>query len=459
MRRSDSAFGRLFTGPSLIFIFLGVCLTGFFRYVWEFSLANGDEFFFANLKGRAPVANYSLADLGDFFYFLWSEHTGRTADWLSTLVYFFGFSTGRWITSAFTAFSIVLIAMSIYRVSRVFFTESIGATWAAAVATLVAVFAVAAPAMFHTAYVSNLLVYSAAICNYLVVVALLCWVWALGLTAQTPSSWLLGAGLAFLIGTSHEQAAIAAVTLAVGLIWVRRKDFSKTLLAAFPVAALGGAAFMFLSPGLHQKLARTNLDKNLSQGLLGKTKASLKALFIQYENYPYLLLGLGILGLVILAAVFFFAKTPPVSPSAHPVSAILLLALVATATMSIPLGSGTGQIRVFNYPILLAGVAAAVSVCFAVILVRTTSIRLFLFGAAVLLWGFYAGGGLAHTFWSQYENYPAGKMQLVEQIKTCSQSSCILTDPINLPVKHAFSGYGDNEYATTADLRLWLGLE
>ncbi|MDO5060369.1 MAG: hypothetical protein Q4D73_01915 [Actinomycetaceae bacterium] len=403
--------------------------------------------------------DYSLADLGDFFVFLWSEHTGRTADWLSTLVYFFGFSTGRWITSALTALSIVLIAMSIYRVSRVFFATRINATAVALVATLVSVFAVAAPAVFQTAYVSNLLVYSAAICNYLVIVALLCWVWALGLTAVAPSGWLFGAGLAFLIGTSHEQAAIAVVTLTVGLAWVRRKDFSKVLLATLPVAALVGAACMFLSPGLHQKLARTNLDQNLSQGLLGKAKASLKALFVQFENYPYLLLALGILGLVIVAVVFFFAQTPPAAPTAHPVAAILLLAVVATATMSIPLGSGTGQIRVFNYPILLAGLAAAVSICFAILLIRTNSIRWLLLSGSVLLFTFYGGGGLTHTFWSQYENYPAGREQLVKQIKACPQSSCILTDPSNLPVRHAFSGYGDNEYATTADLRLWLGLE
>lgn len=443
--------------PFLFALFLfGGLLAAFFRVVWTFSLANGDEFFFSTLKGRTIPGQYSFTEFTEFLRFLWVEHTGRSADWLSTAVYFFGLDTGLWIVSFLTSFSVCLIAYSVYRFLR-FYAPKKPHFLMAATAIVCAVFAVFTPAYMHTNYVSNLLLYSAAVCNYLVVVALLVYVWALTSVSNRRKDWFLASVLVFLAGTTHEQAAVAVISL-VGLTLISRwKHTPRKRLFFYTFSGLCGAAIMLLSPGLHNKLAVASTSVTATDNMLAKIKFSLRALQIQYQNLVVSLFIMGVAGLIL---IYLNRQSAP--KLRQTIVPLLTLTAVTVATLSIPLASGVGQIRVFHYPILLGGVAASIAFCLGAASLRPGKKKLTyflpLFLTLLTLTG-YAVLGAHNTFASQYYNYPAGRAQLLEQIKNCSQPVCLVTDPQNLPVKFAFSGYGEHDYVNTRNLQLWLDLQ
>lgn len=444
----------------------GLLLSAFFRFIWTFSLANGDEFFFASLRGAATPGNYSLKELGDFLYFLWAEHTGRTADWLSTLIFYFGFDAGLWLTSALTGGSATLFAFAVFRFLRIaqpgFATKQLVFQ-----SLLAATFALFAPAVTKVAYVSNLLVYSAAICNYLVFASLLVLAWSLVFTSVSQRAWVGASLLAFLVASSHEQAAVAVVTLA-GLLWFTRlQAVGAPKLLGFTVASLLGAAAMFASPGLHHKLGRASVDTSLSAGLLLKAKTSLLAFGSQYHWLLAFLFCIGVWGLITLQEVKAgrSQRNSAKKPRTSAFAALLVLALVAVSTLSIPLASGVGQTRVFHYPLLLGGLAAVTAYQLGFQLQRPGKKKsqnrwqLFAHKLGTLGLVLIVVGGIIVTFWSQYANYPAGRVQLEAQIEACESGRCQLTDPTGLPVHHGFSGYGDHDYANTQYMEMWLRLQ
>lgn len=439
-------------GVHIQFLLTGLALTLFMRYVWRFSLANGDEFFFAGLKNTAQIGNYSTSSLSGFLHFLWFEHTGRTADFLSTFVYYFGFSVGKWIVSALTGFSVSLIALSLYRSWLVFSSAPKLPTRFSWVALTVSLFALFSPAALNTAYISNLLVYSAAICNYLVFIALLTYAWSLSLTAASFKSWITPAGLVFIVGTAHEQAALAVLTLVFLTFIFRFPSGSKLGLGVFTGAGLAGSALMLASPGLSNKLRRASVALNHTQGFVSKATNSLYALAAQYHLLPVFILAVGIVGLLLISKQHMTLSFK--SPS--PFYAASSFAFLAVATLSIPLASGVGQVRVFHYPLILGALAAGYAYYLGAVGLPgsrgsslSTRIIILIFLGLTLF-------GAFRTYDSQVRNFPLGEVQLINQINSCPNKDCMLLDLTGLPVHHGFSGYGEHDYAHTGYMAQWL---
>lgn len=443
----------LWWGPQVKFLLVGLLITLFMRYVWTFSLANGDEFFFAGLKNTGQIGNYSAADLQAFLHFLWFEHTGRTADFVSTFVYYFGFSSGKWIVSALTGFSISLIAYSLTRAWQVYASKAPYSRIYSSAAILLVLFAVYAPAALNTAYVSNLLVYSAAICNYLIYVALLTYAWSLTLTAERFSTWVAPGLLLFLVGSSHEQAALAVITLVLLTCFLRFRNASKLGLVFFSSLGFFGAALMLFSPGLANKLSRAGAGVTAGDPIWVKALKSLYALAAQYLYLPLFILLLGVAGLLVI-----YRQNTNTSKrrATGPLAASISFTLVAADTLSVPLASGVGQIRVFHYPMLLGALAAGFSFYLGFEIISPNRLRHSLALVALSLFLVFGALGLKHTYDSQVLNFPSGYAQLQQQIANCPQAECMLTDPTGLPVKHGFSGYGEHEYAHTDFMRQWL---
>lgn len=393
-----------------------------------------------------------MATLNDFLHFLWFEHTGRTADFLSTFVYYFGFDAGKWIVSALTGFSVSLIAFSLYRSWLVFSPSRMLPKSSGWVALTVSLFALFSPAVLNTAYISNLLVYSAAICNYLVFVALLTYAWSLSLTASSLNSWLVPAGLVFVVGTSHEQASLSVITLVFLAFVFRFSTSSKLGLAVFAGAGLVGSALMLGSPGLANKLGRASAALNHQQGLISKATNSLYALAAQYHLLPVFILVVGLVSLLLISK-HQLARGISVS---GPFYAAVAFALLAAATLSIPLASGVGQVRVFHYPLILGALAGGYAYYLgAVVLCAGQRSSL---GTKILILVFcvLAVFGAFRTYNSQVRNFPLGEVQLLEQIDSCPIEDCMLVDLTGLPVHHGFSGYGEHDYAHTGYMTLWL---
>lgn len=469
------------------------------RVLWAYSLANGDELFFSNGAGHFDNSQATWAQWYDFMAWLWLEHTGRTADWLSGAIYMWGIGTGKWLTSLLTAGSATLIAVSLTRLHS--YAHSAKAS-AVAIPVSVAVL-LFLPAFDTLTAPVNLTMYSAAVCNYLVPSALIIFALTLVIENRSRASHLAASLLAALTATMHEQSALIIIVLVLlYLVATAGQPLGVRILAS--ILPLAGAAEMFLAPGLAHKLNRATVITEDSRSLVSKLASSLLAYSSSYPAVSVLVslflvvtialctrlalkravlasfgaailiwvLSLGLFvvlksdlgkGLLVLSTALLLLSWLVVSWLAETSRQRIgfLLLLISATAFGLPAAAGLVQIRVFNFTIIfiLSFVAWSVirlSHCArahrrhrALAMSSTVLIAITVLAAAT---------GMIKLLVSFSANYEPGIQHLTEQDQACSQELCPAVDP-PLPYQRALSGYGDHDYADTHRVLEWIAAE
>lgn len=503
----DSIMQRFVSNPTrhfaLALVGTSLLVTLVLRYLWALSLGNGDELFFSTGAGAFNVPEGSWSQWGEFFSWLWWEHTGRTADWLSGAVYFFGDEEGRWIVSALTAFSAASITWSLHRLYIRDVTVSSRVWLIAPVAILSFVFSYSTKTLTALA---NLTMYSAAVSNYLVPTALIFIVITAVLTSEKTSTLYVHALLAGLVATMHEQAAaVLAVLVCVFLIFAsERWSFPHRLGSSLVV--LAGVVEMFMAPGLHAKLNRVaEASQAVPPSLPHKLVASFSSfgvyfpflgILISIVTATYLIifirsnirrsLAIGMLvtlclstfvWLVYLAAVIarlsFASKkivgaaciimmlmwlVTPLLSASKTVQFSSLLMLCAAGSFSIPAAAGLGAVRVYNYPVIFFIAFLVWSIYLAAYppCGETTPpgrpVLSALLATCLLVMSIWV---LTQATIAFRANYAPGLQDLEKQDSQCTLEICQAKDPA-IPYPPAMSGYGDHDYASTASVLEWI---
>ncbi|MDK7733847.1 hypothetical protein QP568_06035 [Propionimicrobium lymphophilum] len=494
-----------------LFVVLGLAAiptTIFLRYLWSLSLGNGDELFFSTGAGRFEVSEGSPSQWADFFSWLWWKHTGRTADWLSGSVYFFGAKDGRWIISILTVLSATTITWCLHRLSTIYYhSKSASIYWVAPVSLLTLLFSYSCTSLYPLA---NLTMYSAAVCNYLVPSALICSVLTFGLIAQRTAALYGAAVIGSIAATMHEQAAATLAVLAVLFVIIGSSKWP--ILHRFGCATIifSGVIEMFLAPGLHSKLARFSTSSpeipismpnklittfyafGVYFPFLGAVISTIIALYLicfirlsQKRFWSIALLGLlsvsfatwvlsllffalkhstgsqTIIGLSCMAMMAVWLVTPLLSHS-KPIRFGTLIFLCAASSLAIPAAAGLGAIRVFNYPVIFFLIF---QIWTAYIIVGNPS-ELFGHGGTAtrhfskkwllpVVYLLMSAWVMGWSLIALQENYVPGVTNLEIQDASCLQENCPAADP-NLPHPSAMSGYGEHDYANTDAVLEWL---
>lgn len=502
--RGSHANSNITSTRFLTLFFTFVAATGTLRYLWSLSLANGDELFFSNGAGTLNSSTASTLEWWNFITWLWWEHTGRTADFLSAFVYFWGISSGKWIASILASASSLLIVLCLERLHvQLYPSRSIPLIFIPfGVGTLL--FLPAADTLLATA---NLTLYSAAVSNYLVPTALTLLAIRLVVVNPSLSRLITSSAIGGVTATMHEQSAAMHIVLVTVFLMTGCSSLtlrSRALASVFP---LMGAAEMLFSPGLHNKLAKVALSQPATDGpsLLGKFSATFFGIGIYYplvltlislvivlsvlhkkSKTGYLVrvfLLLSILALLISVGSFFLHPSE-VSLRAVSLSAFLLLTcwvlsalldnsyagrlgllflVLAATSLSIPAVSGLSAIRVFNFTMLFSIVfliwnvlvlfsrgSLSMPTDYTHHLVRNTKRVLpFILVASMTIIGF------GKTLIAFQENYDPGIAALRQQHAVCSAALCRAIDP-SVPYQRAVSGYGNHDYADIERVLQWI---
>lgn len=496
-----------YNDKTLLFLLLSsIAASGFLRYLWSLSLANGDELFFSNGAGSFSTPSRAWSEWRSFFSWLWWEHTGRTADWLSGMFYFFGVSSGKWIASLCASLSAALIVWSLYRLHRVFRPHR----QPHAVFVPLGVFALIFVYAFDTLVaLVNLTMYSAAVANYLVPSALICLVITLIVENRSASSVYAAAFLACLTATMHEQAAaVLAVLAVIYMLKSARLHPLHTRLFVTGLTSLG-VLEMFLAPGLHHKLGRVAANASEPPSpLWQKVRNSLFSFGFYFPTLVFLLtaavivlvivavrkkervqahVALGVLSVVCTAAWFLMFQYYVASP-ADSLKWILTLALALTlstwiviplmsrtpwmaagaifivcaaSSIAIPAAAGLGAVRVFNYPVIFA-------ICFllwtlmgiesrqiSILTPRSFRREILLARLLATVLIVLTALTMVHSVIAFRANYTPGVALLQQQRQQCDQQICPAIDPV-LPYPDALSGYGDHDYAGVEAVLNWI---
>lgn len=503
MRRFLHTPNQRFTTALLVSI---VSTIFFLRYLWSLSLGNGDELFFSTGAGAFNVPDGTLAQWKEFFAWLWWEHTGRTADWLSGAVYFFGDEEGRWIVSTLTAVSAGVITWCLRRFHDYYRGDSSDSWFVAPIALLALLFAYAVRSLISLV---NFTMYSAAVCNYLVPTAVIFVVVYIALTTQSLLALYTAAFLAALTATMHEQAAAVLAFLAFLFILHRRSQWALSHRLGTSLLTFAGVIEMFLSPGLHAKLARVAavapptpkpLPHKLAETFYGFSVhfPSLGLLMsIVIAGYlihtirrnpqawwnTALLLGLCLSTAVWRICMAAFALSHPIgskktivlscmlmmviwllAPLMSPeklARAGTLLLLSAAVSLAIPAAAGLSAVRVYNYPLVFL-ISFLIWTIFLLVSARKTCHRtdnaFRISVAAVLLSGvllFTSLWVIAQATIAFQSNFEPGLADLKMQEDHCQQTLCPAQDPA-LPYPPAMSGYGEHDYASVDAVLEWI---
>ncbi|WP_222566257.1 hypothetical protein [Actinomyces sp. HMSC065F11] len=479
----------------------------FLRYLWSLSLGNGDELFFSTAAGTFDIGQGTWAQWSDFFYWLWWEHTGRTADWISGAIYLLGDGVGRWLASILATLSAGIITWCLYRLSKYFGLAPTPPAIAVPVSLLTLLFSYSAAGLTPLV---NLTFYSAAVANYFVPGALIFAVLTMAMVSNKTSTLYLASIIGSITATMHEQAAIILLVLVILLVVAdpQRRPLQHRLISSLIV--LAGVVEMFLSPGLHAKLTRvaaaqpevvTSVPHKILitfytfgayysiMGLL--TSALVVAYLVAYicqsrqtVSSWILIVVLGISttvwltgirqlgiespfsshtlnGLACIVMVITWLITPLISNSnAVRFGSVLLIA--AGGSLAIPAAAGLSAVRVLNFPIIFLmgfqlwtmhlGVHAATTSSF-----NKMNVKQFLTSAAIptalLVLSMLA---IINTTIAFEANSKPGLEDLTKQDIACSQARCPAQDP-QIPYPKAFAGYGNHDYASTRSVLEWLG--
>lgn len=477
-------------------------VTLFLRYLWSLSLGNGDELFFSTGAGDFNVPQGTMKQWASFFSWLWWEHTGRTADWLSGAVYFFGDEEGRWIVSLLTALSAATITWCLYYLFHKLYRVSMGAWILGPISVLSMLFAYSTLSLTPLA---NLTMYSAAVCNYLVPASLIFFSITLATTSKGLASLYAASILGGLTATMHEQAAAVLAVLSLFFIVYGTPRFSLPHRIFTSAIVFVGVVEMFFAPGLHAKLNRVAsvapetpipiTQKLLTSfhgfgiyfPLLGLFMSAVIACylfsFIQNQNnkrLPKLLLGLLAIstggwafsvfthllklpfasvsssGFACMVMMTVWLITPLLSPRPHiRWGAVLLIA--AAASLAIPAAAGLSAVRVYNYPLIFFFAFFTWSGFNALNHLeenpsRSTRILTSVLFTALTLMTLWVIG---HAFVAFQANYAPGVEDLERQESICQSNICPAVDP-TLPYQSALSGYGEHDYASTDAVLEWL---
>lgn len=479
---------------TIVFGLSFLLITLLLRYLWSLSLGNRDEIFFSTGAGRFEIGAGSLSQWGEFFSWIWWEHTGRTADWLSGTIYLFGAEAGKWLVSILTATSIGAIVWCFQRLLSIFYAAPKRPLLTIPIAMLALLFSYS---YSDLKLQSNLTTYSAAVCNYIVPTALVIIAITLVLTGSRTYHLYSAAIIGFAAATMHEQAATVVATLAVLLFvlgptrWSRLHRFISSALMFL------GVLEMFMAPGLRTKLDRASsaIDHAsdpvifkiirtfstygeyfpviivLVSGVLvfqllrtafdtgRKISVSLLALVILGSSVlwgvsfkfpdldfgvdPYILSGTSC-GITMIAWLVapLFART-----QATRFGSVILLC--AAASMAIPAVAGLSQnLRVFNYPSLFL-IAFLIWSMFTGSQffgknntgVQISGIATAILATILLLVSINVTLRVVTAF---HENYAIGLEDLQRQQAACTHVHCLATNP-DVPHPRALSGYSGNE--------------
>ncbi|OKL48307.1 hypothetical protein BSR28_00965 [Boudabousia liubingyangii] len=493
---------------------VGLSAFFFIRLLWNYSLGNGDEIYFSTGHSTFKIHEGTRQQWWDFFKMLWVSHTGRTADWLSGAVFYWGANVGKWLVSAITVLCAALIAKSTLKLSGAITGHN---AWLIEITWILSVLFLFPFATLSSS--SNLLLYSAAICNYLVPAALLIWSLQFFFIRNGGSvTHSLAAGSTLgIVATMHEQAAaIVLVWVAImGLLYLKEIGLKNYLL--FSVPALVGSIEMFLAPGLWaklgtfneatpdrpllQKISLTFFSWNLHYSVLVIGFSILMAASVLTARSLSLLLRLSIATVSLILSVSWLYLLSDMDlqsflegNSYRTVSVIGSLSLLAWFIISLVIwldhGSkivftisafgvsfglaalpGLGQIRVFNYPMLFL-----LSSIFLVLLdfiyvkgtqnTRNAQIqksqspleKLLRLTAAIsvglmIFSSFFTARNL---YVAQSENYPVGVTFLKAVKQQCGHEKCPLKDIPKLPNRTAFPGYADDNKTYVEDILAWI---
>lgn len=481
--------------------------TLFLRLLWSYSLGNGDELFFSTGGGRFNVSDGTVTQWAELLSYIWWEHNGRTIDWLSAAVYFFGEDAGRWIASVITTLSAAIIVWCIHRLVTFSHPEK-------RIPVLIAPIAISSILFSYStlslAPLANLTMYSASSVNYLVPSCMLMLAVTLVTTGHKLSSLYLGAVIALLTATMHEQSAVMVAALMLVLLFAGSKRWKLQHRLAASLIAVFGVAEIFLSPGLHNKLDRA--AALVSQEAVSLPRKVVTTFYAFGMYFP-------LLGLTVSAVIFFYLIRFSISDRYRTLSISLLTTLTlstalwiletalllvssplgsqtlaglscitmmtswiltpllasspairfgslfflsAAASLAIPAATGLGAVRVFNYSIIF----------FITFLLWSTMIgsdelphmgessssyRADSSASIVLLTALALMSAWVMTrAWTAFEaNYDPGLESLIHQATQCNKSVCPAIDP-QLPYPDALSGYGDHDYASTEAVLEWL---
>lgn len=483
--------------------FLGCALL--LRYLWSYSLANGDELFFSNGAGNLDSADASADQWLSFMSWLWWEHTGRTADWLSALVYVWGISPGKWIASVLAAASASLIVLCLYQLHIHFSEVSTSRLTFIPLGVLALLFLPAADTLLSAA---NLTMYSAAVSNYLVPTSLIITILTMVVVNPTSTRLTIASLLGAVAGTLHEQSAAMIIVLVIALIAFGENLAPLRTRVFVSLLPLAGALEMFLSPGLHSKLSKVAL----AQSPMGAPSLSVKVATSFYGlgvYYPLLIalisitlaitlshqnpgirerrtaaatIALSVAFLFTVAAFFLWSSSLTqfaVSASTfilivewavalyqletHTRTMGFLFFLLAMTSLSIPALSGLSAIRVYNYTILLSlilvlwllmmlGEPVSPTPCVAPASSTKVKQKSLLVALIIALLSMTGMGKVVVAF---HDNYSPGLADLQHQQSACNALLCQAEDPV-LPYQRAISGYGDHDYADVERVIEWI---
>lgn len=498
-------FSRQFAVATMLSLAVSIF---FLRYLWSLSLGNGDELFFSTGAGRFEIGEGSREQWRDFFSWLWWEHTGRTADWISGAIYYFGPDAGRWMASILAALSAGVITWCLHRLSRYMNVIHSQEVVMAPISMLTLLFSYSATGLKPLA---NLTMYSAAVANYLIPSALIFVVITITLTAKKLPALYSASVIGLFVASMHEQAA--AVLLILAVIFVVRGPSKWPLTHRILSSLIVGSGIieMFSAPGLHAKLARVaTVEPETALSMPRKVITtfytfgayySIPGLLIsvvvafylisytrvsKHKRWSWALLGGLFLSTTIWATSIFFpnlnSQSPPqvingaacivmvtiwlVTPLISTNQAVrfgFILLSAAAASLAIPAAAGLSAVRVLNFPIVfLLGFILwnAQSVVGAAILntglqrQRLTRVLSRLLIPAILI--FISIWVMVHSVVAFRANYDPGIADLKKQAANCKSELCPATDPL-LPYPQAKAGYGNHNYANTSNVLEWLG--
>lgn len=499
------------TATVLIGIYM-LLMTLFLRYLWSLSLANGDELFFSTARGSFPIGEGTARQWADFLSWLWWEHTGRTADWLSAAIYFGGASSGKWLSSFISAACSATVALSLGHLGAFYAKRKVLTPPLFLLGTTSIILA---PGVDTLNALANYTMYSAAVINYLVPVTLIILALRVYLTSHAQWRASIAGLLAGVSATMHEQAAATVIVLCLLALAIRPATTSLRQRVTFAALGLAGSVEMFLAPGLHNKLARAAVNVASPGPSLPQRLATVLYAFGAYFPLTAVMITAAALALftyrmrqssrgwptvtiivvtILATALWFFAArwqytqigTTEFSPTVkiflilagtlmmvswvvlpllgaetHVGSGALFTACAA-ASFTIPAAAGLSAVRVFTYPVLFG----LCLILWAIMVPRAhhaesgggpdraaSSLRL----ATATLLGFSTVTAAVNLFLSLNANFQPGLEALHTQRAECQEEKCAAQELNNLPYPAIFSGYGDHLYCDVSGVLEWMG--